>query len=74
VPSASNLTCDTLPIMPASEISRLAKRWLKSHGDDAVAMARDMVTELEESGNADSATMWRRVIAAIEKLNLRKAK
>jgi hypothetical protein len=60
--------------MPASEISRLAKRWLSSHGDDAVTMARDMVTELEESGIADGATMWRRVIAAIEKLRLPKAR
>jgi hypothetical protein len=60
--------------MPASEISRLAKRWLKSHGDNAVNLARDMVTELEESGITDGATMWRRVIAAIEKLRLRRAK
>ena len=60
--------------MPASEISRLAKRWLKSHGDDAVTMARDMVSELEESGITDGATVWRRVITAIEKLRLAKAK
>jgi hypothetical protein len=60
--------------MPASEISRLAKRWLKSHGDDAVTMARDMVSELEESGITDGATVWRRVITAIEKLRLPKAR
>ena len=60
--------------MPASEISRFAKRWFESHGDDAVVMARDMVTELEESGNADGAAMWRLVIAAIEKLSPPKAK
>jgi hypothetical protein len=60
--------------MPASEISRLAKRWLKSHGDNAVRLARDMVTELEESGITDGATMWRRVIAAIEKLRIPQAK
>jgi hypothetical protein len=60
--------------MPASEISRLAKRWLKSHGDDAVTMARDMVSELEESGITDGATVWRRVIMAIEKLRLPKAR
>jgi hypothetical protein len=60
--------------MPASEISRLAKRWFKSHGDDAVAMVRDMVAELEESGNTDGAAIWRRVIAAIEKLSPPKAK
>jgi hypothetical protein len=60
--------------MPASEVSRLAKRWLKAHGDNAVALARDMVTELDESGNTDSATMWRLVITAIEKLRDPKAK
>jgi hypothetical protein len=60
--------------MPALEISHLAKQWLESHGDDAVAMARDMVTEFEESGNADDAAMWRLVIAAIEKLSPPKAK
>ena len=52
----------------------MAKQWIKSHGDAAVTMARDMVTELEESGITDGATMWRRVIAAIEKLRLPKAK
>jgi hypothetical protein len=60
--------------MPASEISRLAKRWLKSQGDNAVVMARDMAAELEESGNTDGATTWRRVIAAIEKLGAPKTK
>ena len=60
--------------MASSEISRLAKRWLKSHGDNAVHLARDMVTELEESGITDGASMWRRVIAAIEKLRLPQAK
>jgi uncharacterized protein (DUF1800 family) len=60
--------------MPTSEVSRLAKRWLKAHGDNAIAMARDMVTELEESGNTESAAMWRRVIAEIEKLRRPRAK
>jgi hypothetical protein len=53
--------------MPASEVSRIAKRWLKAHGDDAIPLARDMVAELEESGNIEGAR-WRQVIAAIEKL------
>jgi hypothetical protein len=43
--------------MPASEVLRIAKRWLQAHGDDAVAPARDMVTELEESGNADGVVL-----------------
>jgi hypothetical protein len=60
--------------MPASVVSRIAKRWLKAHGDNAVAMARDMVTELEESGKTESAAMWRRVIVEIEKLRKAKGK
>jgi hypothetical protein len=51
-----------------SEVSRVAKRWLKADGDHAVVLARDMAAELEQSGNVDGASMWRRVIAAIEKL------
>jgi hypothetical protein len=54
--------------MPSSEVERLARDWLDRHGDNAVALARDMVAELEESGNVASAEMWRRVIAAIEEL------
>lgn len=54
--------------MPSQEVSRLAKQWLEAHGDDAVALARDMVSELEESGKMDSANMWRQVIAEIESL------
>jgi hypothetical protein len=54
--------------MPASEVSRVARRWLKAHGEHAITLARDMVSELEESGNVDGASMWRRVITAIEKL------
>jgi hypothetical protein len=60
--------------MPASEVSRIAKRWLKAHGDDAIPLARDMVAELEESGNVDGANMWRQVIAEIEKPRKPKAK
>jgi hypothetical protein len=60
--------------MPLSEISRIARRWLKALGDDAVPLARDMAAELEESGNIDGASMWRRIIAAIEKLRQPTAK
>ena len=54
--------------MPSSEISRLARLWLENHGDDAVALARDMIAELEASGNDADAEMWRRIVVAIEKL------
>ncbi|HUC63958.1 MAG TPA: hypothetical protein VMA53_00940 [Stellaceae bacterium] len=47
---------------------------MKAHGEHAVTLARDMVSELEESGNIDGASMWRRIIAAIEKLRGAKAK
>jgi hypothetical protein len=33
-----------------------------------VALPRDMVSEREELENTDSAGMWRRIIAVIEKL------
>ncbi len=33
----------------------------------AVALPRDIVSEREELENIDSASMWRRIIAAIEK-------
>jgi hypothetical protein len=59
--------------MPVSEVSRVARRWLKAHGEHAVTLARDMVSELEESGNIDGASMWRRIIAVIEKLRQPKA-
>ncbi len=54
--------------MPSSDISRVARLWLNTHGDDAVALAGDMVTELQRSGNDAGADMWRRVITAIEEL------
>jgi hypothetical protein len=38
-----------------------------AHGDNAVALPRDMVAELEETGNT-SANMWRQVLAAMETL------
>jgi hypothetical protein len=33
-----------------------------------------VLSELEELGNIDGASMWRRIIAAIEKLRAAKAK
>jgi hypothetical protein len=53
--------------MPSAEASRLARLWLESHGENAVALARDMIAELEASGNAAGAALWRRVVAEIEK-------
>lgn len=54
--------------MPSSDAPRLARLWRNLHGDEAVALARDMVTELEEAGNAAGADLWQRVIIEIEKL------
>ena len=55
--------------MPLSDESRLARLWRKLHGKEGVALARAMVSELEKSGNAAGAEMWRRVIVEIEKLD-----
>jgi hypothetical protein len=54
--------------MGGSEASRLARLWLDRHGDDAVALARDMAAELEESGISSGAALWRRVVITIERL------
>jgi hypothetical protein len=37
-------------MLPASEVSGIARRWLKAHGDDAVVLARDMMAESTISG------------------------
>ena len=54
--------------MGATKASRLARLWLDQHGDNAVTLARDMATELEESGRSSSAALWRRVVVSIEGL------
>jgi hypothetical protein len=54
--------------MGVSGASRLARLWLDQHGDNAVTLARDMATELEESGRSSSAALWRRVVVSIEGL------
>jgi PAS domain-containing protein len=65
---ASTALHDKAMAAPAGEVvqaSRIAKRWLKAHGDDAIPLARDMVAEFEESGNIEGARMWvvsRRVV------------
>jgi hypothetical protein len=53
--------------MSTSEASRLARLWLDRHGDCAVKLAHDMVAELEASGLAASAALWRRVVGLIER-------
>jgi hypothetical protein len=45
-----------------------------THMEQAVSLARDMMSELEESGNFEGASMWRRIIAAIKKLCASEAK
>jgi hypothetical protein len=54
--------------MGVSKASRLARLWLDQHGENAVALARDMASELEESGISSGAALWRRVVVGIEGL------
>jgi hypothetical protein len=54
--------------MGVSKASRLARLWLDQHGDDALAVARDMAAELEASGISSGAALWRRVVITIESL------
>ena len=54
--------------MPRSDVPRLARLWRKLHGEEAVALARAMISEMEKSDNTTGAEMWRRVITEIEKL------
>jgi hypothetical protein len=60
-------------LMATSHASRLARLWLDRHGEAAIAVARDMAAELEESGIASGAALWRRVVTAIERLHERAA-
>ena len=50
------------------DIYRAARLWLGQHGDDAVAMARRKVAELQTAGQRDGADVWLRIIVAIETL------
>ena len=50
------------------DIYRAAHLWLGQHGDDAVAMARRKVAELQTAGQRDGADVWLRIIVAMETL------
>jgi hypothetical protein len=50
------------------EVQRLAKLWFERHGDVAVSLARDMASEMQQSGNLAGADMWLRVIVALQEL------
>lgn len=50
------------------DIYRAARLWLGQHGDDAVAMARRKVAELQTAGQRDGADVWLHIIVAIETL------
>jgi hypothetical protein len=56
--------------MPVSDrnILRTAHFWIQRYGDQAIAMARQMVEEMRHKGDRQGADMWLRIIVAIETL------
>ena len=48
------------------DIFRSANMYLKLHGEEAIAKAREMVRTIKESGDSDGADTWLRIIVAIE--------
>jgi hypothetical protein len=53
--------------MPISDldIHRAAHQWIAQHGDNATAMARQMVEWMRQKGDAEGADTWLRIIVAI---------
>jgi len=56
--------------MPVSdlEIFQTAKLWADRHGPAAIAEARKMVADLQQTNDRDGADVWLRIILAIETL------
>jgi len=52
------------------EVLRIAQLWRDRLGDDALSMARGMVSELKETGAMDEADLWLRVIVVLGELDL----
>lgn len=50
------------------EVQRLARLWFERHGEAALSLARDMASEMQQSGNLGGADMWLRVIVALQDL------
>lgn len=52
--------------MQEAEIQDYARQLLEAHGDKALAEAAQKARSFEERGNAEQATTWRRIEAAIK--------
>ncbi len=50
------------------DIFRAAKLMIDQHGEDAAIRAAQRADELLEEGDLDGATVWRRILEAIEEL------
>lgn len=50
------------------DIHRAAHLWLRQHGDNATAKARERVEELRGKGDHEGAAVWLRIIVAIGNL------
>lgn len=54
-----------MPHIPDIDIYRTANELVKRRGDDALAYAERQLSAIEAKGDADGATIWRRVMTAI---------
>jgi hypothetical protein len=50
------------------DIARSAHLFIQLHGDEATAMAREMVKQMRRKGDDDGADTWLRIIVAIGEL------
>jgi hypothetical protein len=50
------------------DISRSAHLWIRQHGDQALAKAREMVEGMRRKGDEEGADTWLRILAAITTL------
>jgi len=47
------------------DIHRSAHLWIRTHGNNAVAKAREVVEPMRRKGDNEGADTWRRIIVAI---------
>jgi hypothetical protein len=51
--------------LPDLDIDRAAHQWIAQHGDNATAMARQMVEWMRQKGDTEGADTWLRIIVSI---------
>jgi hypothetical protein len=47
------------------DIRRAAHLWIKRHGDDSAARAREMFEKMQRRGDKEGVDVWLRIIEAI---------